>query len=97
MGDDGIDYGESFKSGISSSKSDGMNLDKETAVVMNFFDEDDVFIRKWSGPMLLGPFVPAVFAILIIVCGNITLNTWEGTCEFPLDGEWPLAAVFLLF
>lgn len=85
MADDEIDYGESYKSGISSSKSEGMNLDKETAIVMNFFDENDIFIRKWSGPMLLGPFVPAMFAILIIVCGNITLETWEGTCEFPLD------------
>lgn len=76
---------ESYKSGISSSKSEAFNLDKETAVVMNFFDENDVFIRKWSGPMLLAPFLPAVFAILIIVCGNIILATWEGTCEFPLD------------
>lgn len=79
--------GESYKSGISSSKSDGMNLDKETAIIMNFFDEKDEFIKKWSGPILLAPFLPAVFAILIIVCGNITLHTWEGTCEFPLDGR----------
>ena len=82
------DYtGESYKSGISSSKSEGFNLDKETAVVMNFFDENDVFIRKWSGPLLLGPFVPAMFAVLIIVIGNITLATWDGTCDFPLDGK----------
>lgn len=36
--------------------------------------------------MLLGPFVPAVFALLTIFIGHITLNTWEGTCGFALDG-----------
>lgn len=48
--------------------------------------EDDDFLIKWSGPMLLGPFVPAVFALLTIFIGHITLNTWEGSCGFALDG-----------
>ena len=48
--------------------------------------EDDDFLIKWSGPMLLGPFVPAVFALLTIFIGHITLNTWEGSCGYALDG-----------
>lgn len=48
--------------------------------------EDDEFIIKWCGPMLLGPFVPAIFALVSIFFGHIVLSTWEGTCAYALDG-----------
>lgn len=47
--------------------------------------EDDEFYRKWSGPVLIGPFVPAVFALIVIFCGQLVLNTWSGTCGYALD------------
>jgi len=50
-----------------------------------FGGEEDDFYRKWSGPMLLGPFVPAVFAVFIILTGELLLNTWKGTCGYSLD------------
>jgi hypothetical protein len=49
--------------------------------------EDDEFYRKWSGPVLIGPLVPAVFALIVIVCGQLVLNTWTGTCGYALDCE----------
>jgi hypothetical protein len=47
--------------------------------------EDDEFFMKWAGPVLIGPFVPAVFALITIVAGQLVLNTWEGTCGYALD------------
>lgn len=51
------------------------------------FVDSEEFVKKWSGPLILGPFVPAIFAAITIVAGNITLSTWQGTCDAPLDGE----------
>eukprot|EP00981_Chlorochromonas_danica_P000958 scaffold229_cov155-Ochromonas_danica.AAC.6 len=39
------------------------------------FSESDEFYKKWSGPVLLGPFLVAIFAALIIVSGQLVLNT----------------------
>lgn len=47
--------------------------------------EDDEFHKKWAGPVLIGPFITAVFALIVIVCGQLVLNTWEGTCGYALD------------
>ena len=47
--------------------------------------EDDEFFKKWAGIVLIGPFVPAVFALIIIVFGQLVLNTWTGTCGYALD------------
>ena len=55
-------------------------------VTWKSLEEDDEFLIKWSGPMLLGPFIPAIFALITIFFGHITLNTWEGTCAYALDG-----------
>ena len=49
--------------------------------------DGDEFLRKWSGPILLAPFLPAVFAVITIIGGSIVLNTWEGTCGYNLDGK----------
>lgn len=74
-----------------STKSDGVT-DKEKSLATDekmswkSMVEDDDFLIKWSGPMLLGPFVPAIFSLLTIFIGHITLNTWEGSCGFALDG-----------
>lgn len=72
----------------------------ETTVTMNFFAEKDDFIKRWSGMVLLGPTVPAIYAALIVVIGNIILNTWQGVCNFPLDafitGAVVLSYMFLL-
>ena len=47
--------------------------------------DDDGFIKKFSGPLILGPFVPALFAVFTIFYGQILVNTWEGTCGYALD------------
>jgi hypothetical protein len=52
--------------------------------------EDDEFYKKWAGPLLLGPFVPAVFSIIIIFSGQIVLNTWEGTCGYSLSCKYSI-------
>lgn len=49
--------------------------------------EDDEFFKKWAGPVLIGPFLPAVFALIVIFCGQLILNTWTGTCGYALDCE----------
>lgn len=58
----------------------------EGKVSMKSLMEDDEFLIKWSGPMLLGPFLPAIFALITIFCGHIILNTWTGSCSYALDG-----------
>ena len=47
--------------------------------------EDDDFLKKWSGPMLVGPIVPAVMSTLLIVIGEIVLNSKKETCNYPID------------
>lgn len=47
--------------------------------------ESDEFYKKWSGPVLLGPFLVAIFAALIIVSGQLVLNTSTGTCGYNLE------------
>lgn len=49
------------------------------------FQDSDDFMKKWGGPMLLGPLVPAIFAAFIIVSGQIIMQVQEGQCNFPLD------------
>jgi hypothetical protein len=51
--------------------------------------EDDEFLKKWSGPMVLGPFSLAIFAIIVIVSGEIVLNTWTGSCGYSLNCKLP--------
>ena len=48
-------------------------------------DGGDDFLKKWSGPLLLGPLVPAIFAVFICVGGEIILTLKEGQCNFPID------------
>ena len=49
-----------------------------------FVHEDDAFFKKWAGPIIVGPFLPAVFAVIVIFSGQIVMNTWEGTCGYDL-------------
>jgi Ca2+-binding EF-hand superfamily protein len=46
---------------------------------------DDEFIKRYSGPLILGPFVPAIFALITIFYGQIVIKTWTGTCGYSLD------------
>lgn len=55
-----------------------------------FSEEDDDFYKKWAGPMLLGPFVPALLSMLVILSGQIVLNTWTGTCGYALTCKFDL-------
>ena len=48
-------------------------------------DGGDDFVKKWSGPMILGPLVPAIYAGFLCVGGPIILTIKEGECNFPLD------------
>lgn len=62
--------------------------------------ETDAFYKKWAGPVLLGPFLPAIFAAFIIVAGQLTLSTASGTCGYDLasvvSANIGLSYVFLL-
>ncbi len=48
-------------------------------------DGGDDFVKKWSGPMILGPLVPAIYAAFVCVGGEIILTIQEGECNFPLN------------
>src|SRR3546814_1657159 len=37
--------------------------------------------------MILGPFLPAVFSTFNFILASLTLNSWEGTCGYALDGN----------
>ena len=52
---------------------------------IEFDAEDDEFFKKWAGPVLIGPFVPAIFALIVVFCGQLVLNTWVGSCGYALD------------
>jgi len=47
--------------------------------------EDDAMYIKWIGVLYVGPLIPCIFAIFIIITGQYLLNTWQGTCGYPLD------------
>jgi hypothetical protein len=52
---------------------------------LSIMQENDDFLRKWSGPALLGPLLPAIFALMTIISGHLVLNTWTGYCGYSLD------------
>lgn len=58
--------------------------------------ESDVFLKKWAAPVLLGPFLPAIFAAFIVVAGQLVLNTASGTCGYDLACECSLVDSFPL-
>lgn len=60
------------------------------------FSDSDEFLKKWGGPMLLGPFAPAIFAAFIVVSGQIIIQLKEGQCNFPLD-TFVLVAVVISY
>jgi hypothetical protein len=74
----------STKSNISPSKAAAN--DEEPAKISMMIESDE-FLKKWSGPILLGPFLPAIFALISIMGGHIVLNTWTGYCGYALDGK----------
>lgn len=49
------------------------------------YGEDDEFYKKWAGPVLVGPFIPAILSMFIIVAGQLVLNNWTGTCGYDLE------------
>lgn len=62
---------------------DDDELDKKGGL----YGEDDEFFKKWAGPVLLGPFLPAIFALFIIVAGQLILNSANLSCGYPLDSK----------
>jgi hypothetical protein len=64
------------------------------------YGEDDDFYRKWSGPVLIGGFIPAIFALITIVSGQIILNSYTGSCGAALpsfiSGEVATSYIYLL-
>ncbi len=68
-------------------EADALSNRKSAADRVNMLMDDggDDFIKKWSGPMLLGPLVPAIFAAFICIGGEIVLTVKEGQCNFPLN------------
>merc|ERR1712167_431905 len=59
------------------------------------------FVAKWAGALLLGPFIPAIFAAFTIATGQYLLNTWEAVrgekCGYPIDVFVSLAIVVCYF
>jgi len=47
--------------------------------------EEDEFLKKWSGPMLVGPIVPAIMSTFLIVIGEIVINSKQETCNYPIN------------
>lgn len=72
-------------------KGDGM-LNKLNVL----FQDGDEFLAKWSGPMILGPLVPCMFAVFIIVSGPNQLAVVEGKCNFALDA-FVIAAIVISY
>lgn len=58
------------------------------------YGEDDDFYRKWSGPILIGGFIPAILALITIVSGQIVLNSYTGTCGADLPSKIPNIAFY---
>ena len=63
-----------------------MEEDEQIDVTPVGNNKEDAYLKKWSGPLLLGPFVPAIYSVIIIVAGSIVLETNVGTCGNYLDG-----------
>lgn len=74
--------GAEEKTGESSKEKDKQGRLGDAAI---FFPEDSAFFKKWSGPLILGPFFPYIIAVLVIVSGQLVLLTWTGNCGFPLN------------
>jgi hypothetical protein len=64
-------------------KANAATISGSVATLMD--DGGDDFVKKWSGPMILGALVPAIFAAFICVGGEIILTIKEGQCNFPLN------------
>eukprot|EP01041_Mallomonas_annulata_P002965 gene2965-5819_t len=50
-------------------------------------EKNEAFLKRWSAPLLLGPFIPAIFSIIVIVGGNVVLNSGIGVCGYALSGD----------
>lgn len=64
--------------------------DKGVAVDPNIPVEDrlresDDFFKKWSGPIIIGSFFPAIFAFIVVVFGTMTIGAATGQCGYPLS------------
>ena len=59
----------------------GIGRKRQAAVIL----ESDEFLKKWSGVILLGPIVPAVVSVFVIIIGEIVLNSKKEVCNFPLS------------
>ena len=69
----------------------GTSSEKEEAIDI---EKEDAFLKKWSGPMLVGPLIPAFYFLIIIFFGNIVLNTASLNCAYPLESSLQAAIVF---
>lgn len=47
--------------------------------------ESDEFFKKWAGPIIIGSFVPAIFAFITVVFGTMTIGAAHGQCGYPLS------------
>lgn len=78
---------QEMASGKSKNTEENAEGNEKRDVGLGFMQEDDEFLKKWSGPILLGPIVPAIFSLIAIMGGHIVLNTWQGYCGYALDGN----------
>lgn len=84
-GDKDVKKKDKGKKGKLAKLDDDDDEEEESANVGLNYGEDDEFYKKWCGPMLLGPFLPAIFAMFVILAGQLVLNNWTGSCGYDLE------------
>lgn len=89
------EYAERLKT-LDEKASKDVNLSPEEiaakleAAALEQEEADLKLTKKWAGAIMLGPLVPAIFAVFTIATGQGVLNSWRGKenqfqCGFPLD------------
>lgn len=74
-------------------KDDTATAEELAAKAQEEAEKEEEFLRKWSGALLIGPFIPAVFATFTIVIGSIILSMQTGDCGYPLESFVQIAVV----
>ena len=65
-------------------------------------DEEEKFelVKRWAEPIILGPILPAIYALLLIVCGTFVIQLVTLDCVTYIDvfiqGTIVLSYLFLM-
>lgn len=82
-------------------KDAGDNSEQEAKIQAEQEAAEEKFVGDWSGILLIGPFIPSVFAAISIPIGQYVLATWDldetEECDVVLDSFVTLAMVCCYF